>query len=139
MRAKLLGMLGLLLLVAMAGSAAAGEPDINGLWSGSLYGSDVQAQVEQDKRDVRVVAVVHDLAGGTNVYHFFGVIDHGHMVLVHGSGHRFEGDAHDGEIVGVLTTKGGTRLEVKASRAAIQPNAQGSMGQDRTNAGHRPG
>ena len=63
----------------MAGSAAAGEPDINGLWSGSLYGSDVQAQVEQDKRDVRVVAVVHDLAGGTNVYHFFGVIDHGHM------------------------------------------------------------
>ena len=64
----------------MAGSAAAGEPDINGLWSGSLYGSDVQAQVEQDKRDVRVVAVVHDLAGGTNVYHFFGVIDHGHMV-----------------------------------------------------------
>lgn len=139
MRTKWLALVGLMLLVLSVGPAMAGETDISGLWRGSFYGSKVQAQVEQDKRDVRVVAVVHDLAGGTNVYHFFGVIDHGHMVLIHGSGHRFVGDAHGGRIVGVLTTKGGSKLDIRADRVPIRSKAQGSMGQDRASTGRRPG
>jgi len=139
MHAKRFVLLGMLLVVLAAGPAMAGDPDISGLWRGALYGSKVQAQVEQDKRDVRVVAVVHDLAGGTNIYHLFGSIDHGHVVVVHGSGHRFEGDAHGGTIVGVLTTRGGTKLEVRASRVPIQPRAQGSMGQDQATNNRRPG
>lgn len=136
MRAVLLTLLCLLLSGA---AAAAGEPDINGLWQGSLYGSDVQAEVKQDVHDVHVEAVVHDLAGGTNVYHLIGIIENGHIILLHGSGHRFEGDAKNGEIVGVLTTKGGSRLELKASRAPGQPDGQGSMGRGPTAGRHRPG
>lgn len=128
---------GLLWFVVAVRPALAGEPDITGVWQGSLYGSDVRATVEQHQRDVTAVAVVHDLTGGTNVYHFFGVIENGHLVLLHPSGHRFEGDAHDREIVGVLTTKGGSRLEVRAQRSAVQPGGQGSMGQDAARAAHR--
>ena len=139
MRARLFAIVGLLLCVAVAGPALAGEPDINGLWQGSLYGSDVQAKVEQEDGKVQVEAVVHDLAGGTNVYHFIGFIEKGHMVLIHGSGHRFEGDARDGMIIGTLFTKGGSKIEVRAQRASVQPNGQGSMGQDTVKNAHRPG
>lgn len=139
MRGALFAVVALLLSLATAGPVAAGEPNINGLWQGSLYGSDVQARIDQVKQDLRVEAVVHDLAGGTNVYHFIGSIQNGHMVLVHGSGHRFEGDARGGEIVGVLTTKGGTRLEVRASRAPVQSTGQGSMGRVPPGTARRPG
>lgn len=127
MRARLIAFVVLLWCVVVVSPALAGEADLNGLWCGSLYGSDVQAKVEQENRNLRVEAVVHDLTGGTNVYHFFGVIERGHMVLVHVSGHRFEGDTHGSEIVGVLTTKGGSRLEVRAERMKPHTAGQGSM------------
>jgi hypothetical protein len=141
MRVVSQAVLGLALLLATAGATlaagAAGEPDIAGLWRGSIYGSDLQAQVEQDEHTVKAEVVIHALTGETNVYHVIGVLVKGHLVLIHGSGHVFEGDATPGEISGVLTTKGGTKVEVKASRVPPASSGQGSQGAIPSN--RRPG
>jgi hypothetical protein len=147
MRAILLGLAGLVVCLAVSMTARATEQvdqveksNINGLWRGSLYGSDVQAQVEQANHDVKAEVIIHDMTGETNVYHVVGVIVDGHMVLLHGSGHVFDGQAHDDEISGILTTKGGTKVDVKASRVPLSPNGQGSSGQGTVPSGkRRPG
>jgi len=106
-----------LLLAATATMALAGEePDISGLWRGSLYGSDLQALVEQDGHNVKAEVVVHALTGETNLYHVVGAIFNGHMYVLHGSGHVFEGSARGNELCGVLTTKGGSKIELKATK-----------------------
>jgi hypothetical protein len=134
------GLAALTILLATALAALAAEPDINGLWRGSIYGSDVQAQVEQSDHDVKAEVVIHSLTGETNVYHVVGVMMDGHVILVHGSGHVFDGHAEPGEISGVLTTKGGSKVEVKASRVLLEPNGQGSSRQGAAVAGtRRPG
>ena len=140
MRAKLIGLAVLLNVLLGSLAAAAGEPDINGLWRGSIYGSNVQAYVEQHNNDVKAQVLIHDLLGETNIYHVFGVIENGHMVLTHNSGHRFVGDAHDGEIVGILTTQGGRQVEVKALRVPTPAeNGQGSSRQGALGSSHRSG
>ena len=58
----------LMLLCVSCGAALAGEADVAGLWRGSLYGSDLQAHVEQDGHNVKAEVVVHALTGETNVY-----------------------------------------------------------------------
>lgn len=108
-----------LVLAAPAVTALAGEADISGLWRGSFYGSNVQARVEQDGHTVTAEVVVHALTGETNVYHLVGAIFAGHIYMLHGSGHVFEGDARGGSITGVLTTKGGSRLELSATRVPL--------------------
>jgi hypothetical protein len=111
-----------LLLVAMPALAArAGEPDLSGLWRGSLYGSDLQARVEQQGHNVKAEVVVVAVTGETNVYHVVGAVFDGHLYMVHGSGHVFEGDARDGCIRGVLTTKGGSKLELEANKVPLAP------------------
>jgi hypothetical protein len=110
-----------LALAAPAVAALAGEPDISGLWRGSFYGSDVQAHVEQDAHTVKAEVVVHALTGETNVYHLVGAIFDGHIYMLHGSGHVFEGEAKGNAISGVLTTKGGSRLELSATKVPLPP------------------
>lgn len=123
----LLRMVGLgALVLAMVQAALAAEPDINGLWRGSIYGSDLQARVEQQNHEVKAEVVVHALTGETNVYHVVGLVVDGHMVLVHGSGHVFDGQATADVITGILTTKGGSKIEVKALRVLPEGKAQGS-------------
>jgi hypothetical protein len=141
MRALLVGLTILFGVTLGSMAAAAGEPNINGLWRGSIYGSDIQAYVEQQNHTVKAQVLIHDLLGETNIYHVFGVIENGHMVLTHNSGHRFEGDAHDGEIEGTLTTHGGTKVEVKALRVPMpSENGQGSSRQGALGSSHhRPG
>uniref|UniRef100_I2PYB8 Uncharacterized protein n=1 Tax=Desulfovibrio sp. U5L TaxID=596152 RepID=I2PYB8_9BACT len=112
-----------LALAAPAVAALAGEADISGLWRGSFYGSDVQARVEQDPdHTVRAEVVVHALTGETNVYHLVGAIFGGHIYMLHGSGHVFEGEAKGDAITGVLTTKGGSRLELSATKVPLPPS-----------------
>lgn len=112
-----------LLLAMPAVAALAGEPDVSGLWRGSFYGSDVQARVEQDGHSVKAEVVVNALTGETNIYHLVGAIFNGHMYMLHGSGHVFEGDAKGGTITGVLTTKGGSRIELSATKVPLPPPA----------------
>jgi len=95
---------------------AAAEANIAGDWRGSLYGSDLQAEVEQDGNAVKARVVVKALTGETNVYHVVGAIFNGHLYMLHGSGHVFEGDAKGNELSGVLTTKGGSKVELRAVR-----------------------
>jgi hypothetical protein len=113
-----------LLAAAPAAAAMAGEPDISGLWRGSLYGSDLQAHVEQDGNHVKAEVVVHALTGETNVYHVVGAVFDGHMYVLHGSGHVFEGEARGDLIRGVLTTKGGSRIELQATKVPMSPAGQ---------------
>lgn len=131
----------LLVLAVSCGVAVAGEADVSGLWRGSLYGSDLQAHVEQDGHTVKAEVVVQSLTGETNVYHVVGAIFNGHMYMLHGSGHVFEGDAAGNAIRGVLTTKGGSRLELEATRVPLAtrnkaPAAEQHGPATRT---HRPG
>lgn len=125
------------LILAMAQAALAAEPNINGLWRGSIYGSDLQARVEQENHDVKAEVVIHALTGETNIYHVVGVMVDGHMVLLHGSGHVFDGHAKGDEITGILTTKGGSKIEVKAARVAPEGNGQGSSRQGAAASGNR--
>lgn len=104
---------GLLLILP---TLALAETDMAGMWRGSLYGSSLSAMVEQDGNSVKAEVVVCALTGETNVYHVVGVIMNGHVYMFHGSGHVFEGDAKGNELVGVLTTKGGSKVELHATR-----------------------
>jgi len=119
----LLGQLLLVCCLLAAAPALAAEPDLSGLWRGSLYGSDLQAVIEQDGNHVKAEVVVHALTGETNVYHVVGAVFDGHMYVMHGSGHIFEGDARGGEITGVLTTKGGSRIELRATKILLPAGA----------------
>ena len=103
-------------LVLLAPALAAAETDVAGVWRGSLYGSNLQAVVEQDGNAVKAQVVVSALTGETNVYHVVGAIFNGHLYMLHGSGHVFEGDAKGNELTGVLTTKGGSKVELRAVR-----------------------
>ncbi|EFL52643.1 hypothetical protein DesfrDRAFT_0749 [Solidesulfovibrio fructosivorans JJ]] len=138
-------LLSLLVLAALCGTAMAREVNVNGLWRGSLYGSDLQARVEQDGHNVKAEVVVHAMTGETNVYHVVGAIFNGHMYVVHGSGHVFEGDAKGDAIRGVLTTKGGSKLELEATRVPLKPGgkspaaAGSSASGPATKASRRPG
>lgn len=103
----------LLLAVPVLASA---EAQVGGMWRGSLYGSQLSAFVEQDGNAVKAEVVVCALTGETNVYHVVGAIFNGHLYMIHGSGHVFEGDAKGNELTGVLTTKGGSKVELHATR-----------------------
>ena len=121
-------LLAFLLLAVPAMAAMAGEPDLSGLWRGSLYGSDVQARVEQEGHHVKAEVVVVAMTGETNVYHLVGAVFDGHVYMVHGSGHVFEGDAKGGAISGVLTTKGGSRIELEATRVPLATGSKAPAG-----------
>jgi hypothetical protein len=109
--------LGLLLsLLLTLPALASSETDVAGMWRGSLYGSAISAHVEQDGHAVKAEVVVSPLTGETNVYHVVGAIFNGHLYMLHGSGHIFEGDAKGNELVGILTTKGGSKVELRATR-----------------------
>lgn len=125
------------LLLAMAGRVMAAEPDISGLWRGSIYGSDLQARVEQNDHEVKAEVVVHALTGETNIYHVIGLLVDGHMVLLHGSGHVFDGHATAGVITGILTTKGGSKIEVKALRVPDEGKGLGSSRKGAAGPGER--
>ncbi|WP_029456874.1 hypothetical protein [Solidesulfovibrio alcoholivorans] len=129
----------LLLLAVPAMAAVAGEPDLSGLWRGSLYGSDVQARVEQEGHHVKAEVVVVAMTGETNVYHLVGAVFNGHVYMVHGSGHVFEGDATSGAISGVLTTKGGSRLDVQATKVPLQGGRKTPSDGTAAAASRRPG
>ena len=103
-------------LALLLPALAAAETNVAGDWRGSLYGSDLQAEVEQDGNSVKARVVVKALTGETNVYHVVGAIFNGHLYMLHGSGHVFEGDAKGNELTGVLTTKGGSKVELRAVR-----------------------
>ncbi len=132
-------LLALLLLAVPAMAAVAGEPDLSGLWRGSLYGSNVQAHVEQEGHHVKAEVVVVAMTGETNVYHLVGAIFNGHVYMVHGSGHVFEGDARGEAISGVLTTKGGSKLEVQATKVPLGPTQKSPADGSAVSQPRRPG
>jgi hypothetical protein len=127
-----------LLLVSSGAAAKAGEPDISGLWRGSLYGSDLQAQVEQNGQQIQGVVVVHALTGETNLYHVIGILSNGHLRMLHGSGHVFEGEATEDTISGVLTTKGGSKVELRASKVPMASGGQCAPGGNDTGPPRQP-
>ena len=132
-------LLAFLLLAVPAMAAMAGEPDLSGLWRGSLYGSDVQARVEQEGHHVKAEVVVVAMTGETNVYHVVGAIFNGHMYVVHGSGHVFEGDVRGNTVHGVLTTKGGSRLDVQATKVPLQDDKKTPADGSAVSVSRRPG
>ena len=110
-----LAVLTCLLLAVPALSFA--EAQVAGMWRATLYGSQLAAKIEQDGNAVKGEVLVRAITGETNVYHVVGAIFNGHLYMLHGSGHVFEGDANDNELTGTLTTKGGSKVELRATRA----------------------
>jgi hypothetical protein len=128
-----------LLLTSSGAAATAGEPNISGLWRGTIYGSDLQAEVEQDGQQLLGVVVIHALSGETNLYHVIGTISNGHLRMLHGSGHVFEGEATADTISGVLTTKGGSKVELRATKVPPSSNGQGAPGANPAETPRQPG
>jgi len=107
-----------LLLLACLYPGMAWAFDLTGQWRGSLYGSRIEADLTQDGNFMSGVVTVNGPFGGETIYHVQGaVFDNGHMYVLHGAGHVFEGDfAGPDAIGGVLTLVGGKKLSLEAKR-----------------------
>ncbi len=107
---------------ASAVSVAAQDAAVSGWWQGSLYGSSVVAELEQDGQMLSGVVTVTGLGGQKDVYHVAGAVFGDTLYVLHGAGHVFEGQVAQGrEIQGILTTAGGKRIVLKAERLAGPP------------------
>jgi len=93
--------------------------DLTGEWRGSMYGSDIVAELTQNGNFMSGVVTVYAPFGGATVYHVQGaVFENGHMYVLHGSGHVFEGDFTGRDAIGgVLTLVGGRKFELRAARS----------------------
>ncbi len=106
--------------------------DLTGQWRGSLYGSKIVADLSQDGDFMSGVVTVFGPFGGETVYHVQGaVFGNGHMYVLHGSGHVFEGDFSGPDAIGgVLTLVGGRTFSLRAERgaasAAVSPVQSGA-------------
>jgi len=92
--------------------------DLTGEWRGKMYGSEIVAELVQNGNFMSGVVTVFAPFGGETIYHVQGaVFDNGHMYVLHGAGHVFEGDFTERNAIGgVLTLKGGRTVELRASR-----------------------
>jgi len=77
----------------------------------SVMGARVKGTFERRGDDVRGVVYVLPPFGGKDTYHFTGKIQGNRVVASHHGGHRFQGEIVGGnKLVGVVTTRGGTRI-----------------------------
>ncbi len=117
-------------LPASAVSAVAQSAGVSGWWQGTLYGSSVVAEMEQDGQMLSGVVTVTGMGGQKDIYHVAGAVFDHKIYVLHGAGHVFEGEvANDRVISGVLTTAGGKRIVLHAERLAAPPaTAPGASG-----------
>jgi hypothetical protein len=109
--------LGVVLLALMTFPAWGAGSNASGNWEASVMGSKVKAKVHQEGNSLQGVALVYNMLGGKDTYHFAGNIDKGRITAGHSSGHVFSGAiTPDGRLVGTLKTRGGTKLAVNAVR-----------------------
>ncbi len=95
---------------------ALAQGDISGNYEASVMGSTIRANIEQNGSNIQGVAHVYS-AGKKNTYHFSGVTDGNRFQASHYSGHVFSGNVTpQGDLVGVLRTKGGHKVSIHASR-----------------------
>ncbi len=103
--------------VVTAASVHAGEWVDLGRWQAYYLGTKVVADMERDGREIRGVAQVYSPFGKKDTYHFNGRVQNGILRAAHHSGHRFKGRlTSPEEVVGVLTTRNGHKLRVRAVR-----------------------
>ena len=112
-----------LMLCAAAASARGVDLDITGIWDAKVYGSNIEAQVAQDGQNIVGVAYIEEPGGKISPYHITGTVVDGHISATHHSGHVFEGEVlATGEAAGVLTTKGGYKVSIQATRRKTPDN-----------------
>ena len=91
--------------------------DISGTWRASGMGAAIEATIQQKGHRISGVAVVHNPNGKANTYHFSGGIKGNRVTVAHHDGHRFVGSINsNGQLVGVLRTKGGHKVSIAATR-----------------------
>ncbi len=81
----------------------------------------IVAYIDQDEKlgpgSFTGVAFVFNTGGRTDTYHLFGYYRNNTIAGVHGSGHVYVGEmVSPNENVGLLTTKGGYELPLRARR-----------------------
>lgn len=124
------GLLLLLCLAACCGAAgAAADENCAGVWKMRHLFVTAKAGVEQEGSRIRGVAHVQGLCGRIDVYHFAGTFLDGDVQAFHSDGHSFRGRfSGPEEISGVLTTKTGMRLEIRAARCKPPPEGESPAG-----------
>lgn len=111
-------------LPASAVSAVAQGAGVSGRWQGTLYGSSVVAEMEQDGQMLSGVVTVTGMGGQKDIYHVAGAVFDHKIYVLHGTGHVFEGEVENDRVIsGVLTTAGGKRIVLHAERLAVPPAA----------------
>jgi hypothetical protein len=104
-------------VILMAVSAAAAEANVAGDWVAFVMGTKITINVDQQGSQIGGVAYVHQRGDRKDTYHFKGKIEHGTIRAAHHEGHSFQGKpTKEGDITGVLTTKGGHRFKIRAER-----------------------
>jgi hypothetical protein len=91
--------------------------DFSGTWRSSYFLTRIVAKVSQSGNRVWGVVEVTGPLGGTDLYHVNGRVKGMQVVAWHYNGRQFRGRATGEEKAeGVLTTKAGDRLNLKAVR-----------------------
>ncbi|MCE5244750.1 MAG: hypothetical protein ABFD98_15425 [Syntrophobacteraceae bacterium] len=124
------GLLLLLCLAACCGTAcAAMGKECTGVWKMRHLFVTAKAGVEQEGSRIRGVAHVQGLSGRIDAYHFAGTFHGGEITAFHSDGHSFRGRfSGPEEISGVLTTKTGMRLEIRAAHCKPPPEGESPPG-----------
>jgi hypothetical protein len=105
-----------ILLTVLCLPAHAAQRDVSGNYEASVMGSVIKARIEQAGADIRGVAYVYS-GGKKNTYHFIGTVNGNRIQANHSDGHAFNGNVTpEGNLIGVLRTRGGHNLSVNAAR-----------------------
>ena len=104
----------LLLLLLWTPRAMAGSVEI---WEARYLLAVATAEMERNGEEIHGVVNVKEPLREANTYHFNGTIKGDVVLASHYSGHSFCGKLiGERKISGVLTTRTGTRMEMKAER-----------------------
>lgn len=87
------------------------------VWESRFLLADVLIELEQSGQDIQGVLFLEEPFRDVATYHFKGIMEGDVVEASHYSGHSFCGRmVGSGEIAGVLTTRGGMRLNITAKR-----------------------
>ena len=118
-------------LAACGGIAGATTgDDFRGVWKMRHLFVTAVAGVERDGNAIHGVARVYGLSGKVDTYHFSGTVLEDRIEASHADGHFFRGRlVGPEEVSGVLITKTGIRLDIRAERCQPSTSSASTSGE----------
>jgi hypothetical protein len=106
----------IVLVLMLQVPALSAQKNVSGDYEASVMGSVIKARIDQNGEAIQGVADVYS-GGKKNTYHFTGSVNGNRIQASHYSGHVFSGNVTpEGDLVGVLKTKGGHKISINAAR-----------------------